>query len=269
MLARNGDVPVLAIWELSNENTCAHCRSRVVNLPYGSPWLHVESFPRGNCASYMAQFPRGKLSTSRTSAYLPKPVSRRASPPLAGPRRHSAEIRWKGGISKQARFWIVPRVSQNVDLPQARFGTRRVSQTMPKHGLGKGIRVSRTVLSSQARFRTRAECPRPCQGMVWDKAIACPELFAPEARFWTNTLFIYKLICSSLSWIRVRTIQIRAWGWWISITGLSLGTVWDTRRVSQAWFGTRHGLGHNIFLLTPAFVDSTQGIPPSVWQAVH
>ncbi|KAI8506859.1 hypothetical protein Bbelb_152980 [Branchiostoma belcheri] len=25
----------------------------------------------------------------------------RASPPLAGPRRHSAEIRWEGGISKQ------------------------------------------------------------------------------------------------------------------------------------------------------------------------
>ncbi|KAI8500061.1 hypothetical protein Bbelb_223780 [Branchiostoma belcheri] len=26
---------------------------------------------------------------------------RRASPPLVGPRRHSAEIRWEGGISKQ------------------------------------------------------------------------------------------------------------------------------------------------------------------------
>ncbi|KAI8479877.1 hypothetical protein Bbelb_423990 [Branchiostoma belcheri] len=36
-----------------------------VNLPDGSPCLHVESFPCGNCASYMAQFPHGKLSTSR------------------------------------------------------------------------------------------------------------------------------------------------------------------------------------------------------------
>ncbi|KAI8521949.1 hypothetical protein Bbelb_017030 [Branchiostoma belcheri] len=29
----------------------------------------------------------------------------RASPPLAGPRRHSAEIRWEGGISKQPRCY--------------------------------------------------------------------------------------------------------------------------------------------------------------------
>ncbi|KAI8510478.1 hypothetical protein Bbelb_113940 [Branchiostoma belcheri] len=30
-----------------------------------------------------------------------RPVERRASPPLVGPRRHSAEIRWEEGISKQ------------------------------------------------------------------------------------------------------------------------------------------------------------------------
>ncbi|KAI8486033.1 hypothetical protein Bbelb_361330 [Branchiostoma belcheri] len=42
------------------------------------------------------------------------------------------------------------------------------------HDLGQGIRVSRTVLSPQARFETRDECPRPCPGMVRDKIIACP-----------------------------------------------------------------------------------------------
>ncbi|KAI8498259.1 hypothetical protein Bbelb_242030 [Branchiostoma belcheri] len=60
-----------------------------------------------------------------------------------------------------------------------------------QNGLGHGIRVSRTVLSPQARghvpsvpdrvrarFGTLGACPRPCSGMVWDKAIACPELCA-------------------------------------------------------------------------------------------
>ncbi|KAI8511923.1 hypothetical protein Bbelb_110230 [Branchiostoma belcheri] len=31
-------------------------------------------------------------------------------------------------------------------------------------------RVSQTVLSPEARFGTRAVCPKPCPGMVWDKA---------------------------------------------------------------------------------------------------
>ncbi|KAI8490967.1 hypothetical protein Bbelb_313860 [Branchiostoma belcheri] len=45
----------------------------------------------------------------------------------------------------QARFWIVPCVSQNVDFPHARFGIR-------------------------------AECPKPCLDTVWDKGPACPKL---------------------------------------------------------------------------------------------
>ncbi|KAI8482304.1 hypothetical protein Bbelb_399950 [Branchiostoma belcheri] len=64
----------------------------------------------------------------------------RASPPLAGPRRHSAEIRWEGGISKQDelhRLWrdhvgIRPRRWEGgtskqtrwkeCELPESRFG---------------------------------------------------------------------------------------------------------------------------------------------------
>ncbi|KAI8484875.1 hypothetical protein Bbelb_374720 [Branchiostoma belcheri] len=51
-----------------------------------------------------------------------------------------------------------------------------------RHGLGQGHRVSRTVLCPQARFCTRAECPKPCPGIVWDKAIACPELCSVPRR---------------------------------------------------------------------------------------
>ncbi|KAI8490243.1 hypothetical protein Bbelb_319810 [Branchiostoma belcheri] len=69
-----------------------------------------------------------------------------------------------------------PRVPECRFSPGTVWDTHRVSQTMPKHGLGQGIRVSQTMLSPQARFGTRAECPRPCPGMVWDKAMACPEL---------------------------------------------------------------------------------------------
>ncbi|KAI8482574.1 hypothetical protein Bbelb_397220 [Branchiostoma belcheri] len=95
--------------------------------------------------------------------------------------------------------------------PGTVWDTRRVSQTMPKHGLGQGIRVSRTVLSPQARFGTRAECPRPCPGMVWDKAIACPEMCSTRGTL-LNKHFVYLQVdlLSMLSWIRVWTIQIRA-----------------------------------------------------------
>ncbi|KAI8506833.1 hypothetical protein Bbelb_152720 [Branchiostoma belcheri] len=95
---------------------------------------------------------------------------------------------------------------------------------MPKHGLGQGIRVSQTVLSPQARFGTRIQCPRPCPGMVWDKAIACPELTVPDqARFGTVPA------CPELC----------------SVPRHSLGHAPCVPNHAQAWFGTRHGLGHN------------------------
>ncbi|KAI8482820.1 hypothetical protein Bbelb_394820 [Branchiostoma belcheri] len=82
-------------------------------------------------------------------------------------------------VPDRAQFWTHKGlvVSQTVPVPfRTVWDTRRVSQTMPKHGLGQGIRVSQTMLSPQARFGTRAECLRPCPSMVWDKAMACPEL---------------------------------------------------------------------------------------------
>ncbi|KAI8488918.1 hypothetical protein Bbelb_334360 [Branchiostoma belcheri] len=97
--------------------------------------------------------------------------------------------------------------------------------------LGQGIRVSRTVLSPQARSGTHAECPRPCPGMVSDKAIACPEL----------TEWDKALVCPELCPIRHGSGQSPR----VPNCAQYPGTVWDTCRVSQAWFGTRHGLGHN------------------------
>ncbi|KAI8514167.1 hypothetical protein Bbelb_084910 [Branchiostoma belcheri] len=35
-----------------------------------------------------------------------------------------------------------------------------------RHGLGHGLRVSRTVLSPKARFGTRTGCPKPCPATV-------------------------------------------------------------------------------------------------------
>ncbi|KAI8487312.1 hypothetical protein Bbelb_351100 [Branchiostoma belcheri] len=90
---------------------------------------------------------------------------------------------------------------------------------MPKHGLGQGIRVSQTVLSPQARFGTRAECPRPCPNMVWDKAIACPEL----------TEWDKALVCPELCPVRHGSGQSPR----VPNCAQSPGTVWDTRRVSQ------------------------------------
>ncbi|KAI8489578.1 hypothetical protein Bbelb_327450 [Branchiostoma belcheri] len=43
----------------------------------------------------------GRLNPFTVQSRVVMPSARRASPPLAGPRRHSAEIPWEGGISKQ------------------------------------------------------------------------------------------------------------------------------------------------------------------------
>ncbi|KAI8493701.1 hypothetical protein Bbelb_286220, partial [Branchiostoma belcheri] len=45
----------------------------------------------------------------RVPSTRPLPHTGRASPPLAGPRRHSAEIRWEGGTSKQAILNFSPQ----------------------------------------------------------------------------------------------------------------------------------------------------------------
>ncbi|KAI8485036.1 hypothetical protein Bbelb_372820 [Branchiostoma belcheri] len=103
-------------------------------------------------------------------------------------RRHSKRIKWAQNgtrpdcpepypealsIIKCVRSGTVldspPRVSECRFSPRTVWDTRRVSQTVLGHGLGQGTRVSQTVLSPQARLGTRAECPRPCPSMVWDK----------------------------------------------------------------------------------------------------
>ncbi|KAI8507912.1 hypothetical protein Bbelb_141520 [Branchiostoma belcheri] len=63
------------------------------------------------CQSYLERLDQGPELPGETRAFVVRfapttlagtgPSDRRASPPLAGPRRHSAEIRWEGDISKQ------------------------------------------------------------------------------------------------------------------------------------------------------------------------
>ncbi|KAI8511943.1 hypothetical protein Bbelb_110430 [Branchiostoma belcheri] len=79
----------------------------------------------------------------------------------------------------QGTVWDTRRLSQT--MPGHGFGqgtvwdTRKLSQTMPGHSLGQGIRVSQIVLSSRARFGTRAECPKPCPSTIWDTRAECPK----------------------------------------------------------------------------------------------
>ncbi|KAI8516318.1 hypothetical protein Bbelb_048990 [Branchiostoma belcheri] len=88
-----------------------------------------------------------------------------------------------------------PRVPECRFSPGTVWDTRRVSQTMRKHILGQGIRVSRTVLSPQAQFGTRAECHRPCPGMncarsgtARDSSRVSQTVLSPEARFGTRAV---------------------------------------------------------------------------------
>ncbi|KAI8494487.1 hypothetical protein Bbelb_277130 [Branchiostoma belcheri] len=160
--------------------------------------------------------------------------------------------------------------SQN-DLQGTVWDTRRVSQTMPKHGLGQGIRVSQAMPSPQAQFGTRAECPRPCPGMVWDKAMAtalnehfvylqvdllysvvdtrqdypdpCVGLVDKQVLFLIDRLhpqiteWDKALMCPKLCPVRHGSGQSPH----VPNCAQSQGTVWDTRRVSQIM--PRHGLG--------------------------
>ncbi|KAI8482040.1 Glutamate receptor ionotropic, delta-1 [Branchiostoma belcheri] len=64
-------------------------------------------------------FIQGEGRVDLLSIYRPG----RASPPLAGPRRHSAEIRWEGGISKQVGAWDPVTGLQLQPGPQQRHGT--------------------------------------------------------------------------------------------------------------------------------------------------
>ncbi|KAI8495510.1 hypothetical protein Bbelb_269650 [Branchiostoma belcheri] len=83
-------------------------------------------------------FTGSQENTSRLVTLSPRPG--RASPPLAGPRRHSAEIRWEVGISKlqtesvKALYMWFPNVNR-----ETRVRTRVVPGTCARRcALGKG-----------------------------------------------------------------------------------------------------------------------------------
>ncbi|KAI8516751.1 hypothetical protein Bbelb_053320 [Branchiostoma belcheri] len=78
-----------------------------------------------------------------------------------------------------------------------------------RHDLGQGIRVSRTVLSPQARFETCDECPKPCLGMncarsgtVRDSSRVCRNVDLQQARFGTHA--VCPKPCKGTVWDKAR-----------------------------------------------------------------
>ncbi|KAI8496773.1 hypothetical protein Bbelb_254280 [Branchiostoma belcheri] len=97
--------------------------------------------------------------------------------------------RWNAPLLHFVRLKHHTRV-KSASTNHGHFGARQTEQitasvtppTSPRDpaphvAAHKAIRLhEENVDFPQARFGTRAECPRPCPGMVWDKAVACPEL---------------------------------------------------------------------------------------------